>query len=84
MMTVTIPGCSSITGTPEVIVRLMKDARFFDALEGDEYIEKIREDIHRCFDIDLHVKGRTYAERAESLLRELAQNNMLTIEEEEK
>lgn len=81
-MTVKIPGYSSLVGTPKVIVNLMQDARFFDAPAGDDYIETIIADVERCFEVVLNVKGNSYEERAESLLRELAKHNIIVIEEE--
>lgn len=81
-MTVTIPGYSSISGRPEVVLKLMQEARFLNQLEGDEYIESVKETAQRCFNIALDVKGETYEERAESLLKEMAAHNMITIEEE--
>lgn len=78
-MTVTIPGYSSLTGTPEVILGLMQTARFFDAPEGDEYIESVKADAKRCLGITLETTGDTYQERAESLLRSMAKNHMITL-----
>lgn len=83
-MTITVPGYTTITGNPVTILHLMQAARIFDELKGDEYIKKVQEDAHRAFDIDLKVTGDTLAERAESLLREMAKNDMITIEEEAK
>ena len=81
-MKITIPTYSSITGTPEAILQIMQDARFFETATGDDYIDAIMHDSWRFFGIGLHVTGNTYAERAESLLREMAKANMITIEEE--
>lgn len=79
-MKVKVEGYNTITGTPEAILQVMQDARYIP-VQGD-YIEATQEIMHRCFDIDLHVTGETHSERAESLLREMARANMITIEEE--
>ena len=81
-MTVKIPGYSSVSGRPEIIVSLMQEARLFDAPVGDDYIEVIVADVERCFEVVLEVKGDSYEERSESLLRELAKHNINKIEEE--
>ena len=81
-MRVTIPGYSTLTGSPEVILRLLEDARKLDSLTGDDLINEISSTAWRAFNIDLQVTGETYAERAESLLREMDKNNMIHIEEE--
>ena len=82
-MTVNIPGYSSISGKPEVVLKLMQEARVFNQLKGDEYIQSVQETAQRCFNIALDVKGDTYEERAESLLKEMAAHDMIKIEEEE-
>lgn len=82
-MKVTIPGHSTLTGSPEVILRVLQDARMMDNLRGDELIEEIGRTAWRAFGIGLQITGDTYAERAESLIREMDRNNMLTIEEED-
>lgn len=81
-MKITIPGYSTLTGTPETILRLMQDARMLDEIGGDELIESITRTAWRVFGIGLQVTGDTYAERAESLLREMNKNHMINIEEE--
>lgn len=81
-MTITIPGYSTLTGQPEMIVKLMQDARFMDSPEGEDYIEEITRTAWRCFGISLQVTGETAAERAESLLREMEKNNMIEIKED--
>lgn len=81
-MRITIPGYSTLTGTPETILRLMQDARKLDDKSGDDLIEEIRRTAWRAFGIGLQVQGETYAERAESLLREMDKNSMVKIEEE--
>lgn len=81
-MKITIPGYSTLTGTPETILRLMQDARMLDEIGGDELIESITRTAWRAFGIGLQVTGDTYAERAESLLREMNKNHMINIEEE--
>lgn len=81
-MTVTIPGYSSISGNPEAIIKLMQEARLFDSPTGDDYINCIVQAAWRCFGVALQITGDTYKERAECLLRELAKNNMIYIEEE--
>ena len=82
-MKVRIPGESTLTGSPEAILRVLQDARMTDELGGDDLIEEITRTAWRAFGIGLQVTGDTYAERAESLLREMDKNNMLTIEEED-
>lgn len=81
-MKVTVPGYSTLTGSPEVILRLMQDARMTDNLSGDAMIPEISHTAWRAFGIGLQVTGDTYAERAESLLREMDKNHMIHIEEE--
>lgn len=82
-MTVKIEGYTSLTGRPEVILSLMQEARMFDAgMPTEDYIEVIRETAWKCFGIYLTITGDTPAERAESLLRSMHKNEMLTIEEE--
>ena len=81
-MTVTIPGYSTITGRPETILKLMQEARIFDEVTGDAYIKSIQEAVQRGFGITLHVEGETYEKRAESLLRSMADNNMINIKED--
>ena len=81
-MKVTVPGYSTLTGSPEVILRLMQDARMTDNLSGDAMIQEISHTAWRAFGIGLQVTGDTYAERAESLLREMDKNQMIHIEEE--
>lgn len=81
-MRVQIPGYSTLTGSPETILRLLQDARMLDDIGGDELIEDITRTAWRAFGIGLQVTGDTYAERAESLLREMNKNHMITIEEE--
>lgn len=83
MMKVSIPGYTSITGSPEAILRVMHNARMMDDLAGDDLIQEIQRTAWRAFGIGLQVKGDTYAERAESLLREMDKANMLIIEEED-
>lgn len=81
-MTVSIKGYTTLGGRPETIVRALAAARLFDDLTGEEYIEETQRTAFRCFGIELKVQGNTYPERAESLLREMAKHNLLTIEEE--
>lgn len=82
-MKVRIPGYTTLTGSPEVILRMMQDARMLDDLAGDDLIQEISSTAWRAFGIGLQVSGGTYAERAESLLREMDKNSMIEIEEEE-
>lgn len=81
-MTVTIPGHSSLTGNPETILNVMRDAGVFTSPEEDVYINGIKEAAQRLYGVTLKVEGSTRAERAESLLRSMAEHNMITIEEE--
>ena len=81
-MKVKIPGYSSLTGSPETILRLMSEARWYDHLQGNDLIDDIIHTVWRAFGVGLQVTGDTYAERAESLLRELNKANMIEIEEE--
>lgn len=81
-MKVTIPGYSTLTGSPEAILRLLQDARRLDDLGGDDLINEISHTAWRAFGVGLQVSGDTYAERAESLLREMDKNHMINIEEE--
>lgn len=82
-MRVTIEGYTTLTGKPETILQAMKDARIFDSGIGDEdCIRAIQQTAWRCFGESLEVEGTTIEERAESLIRELAAHDMITIEEE--
>ena len=82
-MTITVPGYSTITGNAETIVRVMKSARFFNKpMSIDDYIEVVQRDAERI-GAQLTITGDTQKERAESLLKELAKHNMITIKEEE-
>jgi hypothetical protein len=81
-MIVTIPGYSTITGRPETILKIMQEARIFEDVTGDAYIKSIQESAKRGFGITLNVDGDTYEKRAESLLRSMAENNMINIEED--
>lgn len=81
-MRVTIPGYTTLAGSPATILKLMQTARVFDQLTGDEYIKGVQEAAWRAFGIRLSVNGDTYAERAQSLLEAMAENEMITIEEE--
>ena len=82
IMTVTIPGYSSIIGQPTTILAVMQEARMFDAPKGDAYIDTVVADTKRLYDVNLTVTGDTYEQRAESLLREMAKADLITIEEE--
>lgn len=82
-MKVRIPGYTTLTGIPVTILKMMQDARVLDDLAGDDLIQEIRSTAWRAFGISLQVSGGTYAERAESLLREMDKNSMIEIEEEE-
>lgn len=82
-MKVTIPGYSTLTGSPETILRLMQDARMMDDLSGDALIDQISRTAWSAFGVGLNVTGDTYAQRAESLLREMDRNNMIRITEED-
>lgn len=81
-MKITIPGYSTISGTPETILQVMQDARILDDISGDELIEEITQTAWRAFGIGLQVTGENYSERAESLLREMHKNHMINIEED--
>ena len=63
-MTVTIPGCTTLTGRPATILRLLRDT---NVVEADPMAA------HDCEDVNEH---------AERILRELARDNKITIEEE--
>lgn len=81
-MKVKIPGYSTLTGNPETILNLMKDARRLDNLSGDALIDEISRTAWRAYGIGLQVQGDTYAERAENLLHEMDKAHMIEIEEE--
>lgn len=81
-MKVRVPGYTTLTGTPVAILRLMQDARIMDHASGDDLIEEVCRTAWRAFGIGLQITGDTYAERAESLLREMDKNQMINIEEE--
>lgn len=80
-MTVKIPGYTTLSGRPATILRLMQDARMFDAAgTPDEYIAKIKQAAWRFYGIPLNVTGDTIEERAESLLQEMGRNHLIEIE----
>lgn len=81
-MKVTVPGYTTLTGKPEAILNLMKEAQVFPTPEGDDHINNIRNAAEKFFGITLQAEGSTDAERAESLLRSMAANQMIIIEEE--
>ena len=81
-MKVKIPGYSTLTGNPEVILRAMQDARMMDDLAGDDLIAEIQDTAARACGIGLQVTGDTYSERAESLLHEMDKYHMIEIEED--
>ena len=79
-MTVKVPGLSTLTGTPEIILSILETVGFgSDIGTGDAYIKSVQESARHFFDIRLEVTGETYAERAESLLRALARNDMIEL-----
>ena len=81
-MKISIEGYTSLAGTPTAILQLLQDARIFDTASGNDLIEEIVHTAWRCFGVGLQVDGNNYSERAESLLREMARANMITIEGE--
>lgn len=81
-MRVTVPGYTSLEGKPESILQAMRDARLFYQIREEEFVEGIIHTAWRLFGITLQVSGDTKAERSESLLREMARNNMIEIEED--
>lgn len=82
-MTVTIQGYTTLTGRPETIIKLMQDARILEPEPStpDAYIKSVQQTAWRCFGISLNVTGDSIEERAESLLRELAKNKLITLAE---
>lgn len=79
-MTVKVPGYSTLTGTPETILRVMQTANFIPSSESpEEYLQCLRRRAEKFFGVRLEVTGNTYAERAESLLRSLAKNNLIEL-----
>lgn len=79
-MTVKIPGYSTLTGTPETILYVLQSANFIHPDESpDEYLRGLELKAQKFFNIRLEVTGKTYAERAESLLRSLAKNNLIEL-----
>ena len=82
-MRVTIEGYTTITGSPTAILSLIRDSQIFDqGMSEEECIESIQRTAWRCFGESLQVEGTTIAERAESLIKEMAAHDMITIEEE--
>ena len=81
-MRVTVPGYTSLEGKPESILQAMRDARLFYQITEEEFIDGIIHTAWRLFGIALQVSGDTKEERSESLLREMARNNMIEIEED--
>lgn len=82
-MTIKVPGYTTLTGSPQAILRLLEETRIFDKAEGDDYINSIIEAVGRLWEYRLEVTGDTYEERAMSLLQELAKYGLITIEKEE-
>ncbi len=93
-MKVTIPGCSTITGKPEVILHLLRttlDIRrgntqrtipVCDEEEGEKYIKYLCS-IYKRRGIEFNITGDSYSERSESLLKEMEKHNLIKIHEEE-
>lgn len=81
-MRIKVPGYTTLTGSPEAILSLMHDARIMDDASGDDLIQEVCRTAWRAFGIGLQITGDTYAERAESLLREMDKNQLIKIEEE--
>lgn len=82
-MKVTIEGYTTLTGNPEAILQLIRDSQIFNPdMSTEDCIESIQHTAWRCFGTNLEVEGDTTAERAESLLRAMEENNMIKIEEE--
>ena len=84
-MKVHIPGFTAMSGSPITILRLMRDARFFHdgPADLDDYITEMQQAAWRIYNVGLCVRGETIAERAESLVREMARHRLLEIEEDE-
>lgn len=80
-MTVRIPGYSTLTGSPKAILQLLEQARIWDKVEGDDYINSIIETVERLWEYRLKVTGDTYEQRAQSLLEELDKYGLIKIEE---
>lgn len=85
------PDNGTLTGRPEVIVDLMRttwDVRYgmgyipFSPDAVNEYIDYVIS-FYQKKAIHLNVKGRTFSERSESLLREMERNKLLYIYKEE-
>lgn len=93
-MKVTIPGCSTITGKPEVILHLLRttlDIRrgitqraipICDEEEGEKYIKYLCS-FYKQRGIYMNITGESYSERSESLLKEMEKHNLIKIHEEE-
>ena len=81
-MKIEIPGYTEVAGSPAAILKLMQHARMFDAPTEDDYIKVVQQTAWRAFGIGLQVTGDTYAERAESLLREMNKAKMIIIKED--
>lgn len=78
-MTINIPGYTTLTGNPVTILEVLQEARIFEKTAGDEYINSVVQMASRLYGITLEVKGTTYADRAESLLREMAKHRMIEL-----
>lgn len=83
-MTIKVPGYTTLTGSPKAILHILEQTRIWDNATRDDYIQSIVEAVERLWGYRLEVTGETYEERAESLLRELAKHDLITIIEEEK
>ena len=81
-MTVRIPGYSTLTGSPKAILQLLEQARIWDKVEGDDYINSIIEAVERLWEYRLEVTGDTYEQRALSLLTELDKYGLIKIIED--
>lgn len=79
-MTIHIPGYTTLTGSPITLVKLMQENRRFDADESlDDFIKTLQRDIWRLENKTVQASGETLEERADSLLREMAEAGLITI-----
>lgn len=81
-MTITVPGYTTLTGTPHAILKLLQQARIFDeeSQTPEEYIKAVQMAAWRFYGITLNVTGNTPEEQASSLLQEMGKHNLIEIE----
>ena len=80
-MTINVSGYTTLTGRPDVLLRLLEESRIWDNADGDDYIVSIVNAVEQLWGYRLEVSGNTYEQKAMSLLRELDKYGLIKIEE---